>query len=68
MASTSLMCDRNLFPSPSPSDAPFTIPAMSTNSKLAGFISFGLYISASFVSLLSGTFTIPTFGSIVAKG
>ena len=31
MASTSLICDRNLFPRPSPLEAPLTRPAMSTN-------------------------------------
>ena len=35
---------------------------------LAGFISFGLYISLNLSSLSSGTYTTPTFGSIVAKG
>lgn len=32
MASVWRMLARNLFPSPAPSDAPFTMPAMSTNS------------------------------------
>ena len=37
-ASTSRICDKNLFPSPSPSDAPFTSPAISTNSMTVGII------------------------------
>ena len=36
IASTSLICDKNLLPSPSPFDAPFTSPAMSTNSSTVG--------------------------------
>ncbi len=35
IASTSLICERNLFPKPSPLLAPFTSPAISTNSMLA---------------------------------
>ena len=35
IASVSLICDRNLFPSPSPLEAPFTNPAISTNSIVA---------------------------------
>ena len=66
--STSLMCDKNLFPSPSPLLAPFTSPAMSTNSITAGVVFCGLYISVSFSSLSSGTATTPTFGSIVQNG
>ena len=31
MASTSLICDKNLFPRPSPLDAPLTKPAISKN-------------------------------------
>src|SRR3989338_5933975 len=40
IASTSRMWERNLFPSPSPSAAPFTSPAISTNSPTAGTIGF----------------------------
>ena len=36
IASTSRICDKNLFPSPSPLLAPLTNPAMSTNSIIAG--------------------------------
>ena len=43
MASTSLICDRNLFPNPSPLDAPSTSPAISVNSNVAGMVFFGLY-------------------------
>ena len=35
IASTSLICDKNLFPKPSPLLAPFTNPAISTNSIIA---------------------------------
>ena len=42
MAAHSRMLARNLFPSPSPLDAPFTRPAMSTNSTTAGVVFFGL--------------------------
>src|SRR5680860_1109927 len=38
IASDSRMCDRNLLPRPSPSDAPFTMPAMSTNCTVAGIV------------------------------
>ena len=38
MASHSRMLARNLLPSPAPSDAPFTMPAMSTNVTGAGTI------------------------------
>ena len=38
MASASRMLARNLLPSPSPSDAPRTMPAMSTKSTVAGRI------------------------------
>ena len=34
IASTSLICDKNLFPKPSPLLAPFTSPAISVNEKL----------------------------------
>ena len=36
IAADSRMWDRNLLPSPSPSEAPRTMPAMSTNSTVAG--------------------------------
>ena len=68
IASTSLICDKNLFPNPSPCDAPLTRPAISTNSIVAGVNLSGWYISASLSSLSSGTLTIPTFGSIVQNG
>ena len=68
IAWVSLMCDRNLFPKPSPSEAPFTKPAISTNSVVVGITFSGLTISAIFINLWSGTGTTPTFGSIVQKG
>ena len=47
-ASTSLIWDRNLFPKPSPLDAPFTRPAMSTKEIVVGIIFFDLEILAKF--------------------
>ena len=46
MASLSRMAARNLLPRPSPSDAPFTMPAMSTKVTMAGTISLESKISA----------------------
>ena len=68
MASVSLILPRNLLPSPSPFDAPLTSPAISTISHVAGTILPGCTISASFVSLSSGTVITPTLGSIVQNG
>ena len=68
MASASRMLARNLLPSPSPSDAPRTMPAMSTKSTVAGRIFSLPKISASRVSRSSGSGTTPTLGSIVANG
>ena len=68
MASVSRMFAKNLLPKPSPLEAPFTRPAMSTNSITAGVVFFGWYISASLSSRLSGTVTMPTLGSMVQKG
>ena len=68
IAAASRMCERNLLPSPSPSEAPLTMPAMSTNSTVAGRILAELKISASLPSRSSGTATTPTLGSIVANG
>ena len=62
------MLARNWLPSPSPSEAPFTMPAMSTNDTVAGRIRSLPKISASTLSRGSGRFTTPTFGSIVANG
>ena len=64
-ASTSRIWERNLFPRPSPLEAPLTSPAISTNSMVAGVILSGWYISASLSSRGSGTATTPTFGSMV---
>jgi hypothetical protein len=68
MASLSRMLARNLFPSPAPSEAPRTMPAMSTNDTVAGMIFWLPNTSASFANRGSGTPTTPTFGSIVANG
>ena len=68
IASVSLIWDKNLFPNPSPLLAPFTKPAISTNSTTAWVTFSGLYISANLFNLSSGTATTPTFGSIVQNG
>ena len=68
IASVSRIFAKNLFPKPAPSDAPLTIPAISTKETEAGSISLESNMVASFLSLSSGTPTIPILGSIVAKG
>ena len=68
IAADSRMWDRNLLPRPSPCEAPATMPAMSTNSTVAGRILAEPKISASVARRGSGTPTMPTFGSMVAKG
>ena len=68
IASTSRICDKNLFPNPSPLLAPLTKPAISTNSITACVIFCGLYNSASLSNRSSGTATTPTLGSIVQNG
>ncbi len=62
------MCDKNLFPRPSPLEAPLTNPAISTK-DIVVFIFFleeDIFVNSS--NLLSGTGTIPSLGSIVQKG
>ncbi len=68
MASTSRMWLRNLFPSPSPLLAPSTIPAMSTSFRTAGMIFCGGMYFVIVSSRLSGTLTMPSFGSMVQNG
>ena len=68
IASTSLICDKNLFPRPSPWDAPLTNPAISVNSKVVGTKLLGYINLFKKSNLSSGTVTIPTFGSMVANG
>ncbi len=68
MASHSRMAARNLLPSPSPSEAPRTIPAMSTKVTVAGTISALEKSPASVASRPSGTATTPPLGSMVANG
>ena len=68
MASVWRMWDRNLFPRPSPLEAPFTRPAMSTNFMPAGTIFLEWNMSARTFSRASGTSTTPTLGSMVQKG
>ncbi len=67
MASVVRMLLRNLLPRPSPLLAPFTRPAMSTNSTMAGVVFLGLCSSDSQVRRSSGTETTPTLGSMVQK-
>ena len=68
IASASRMLARNLLPRPSPSLAPLTIPAMSTNDTGAGRILALPWILASTARRGSGSGTTPTLGSIVANG
>ena len=68
IASVSLMFAKNWLPRPSPLEAPFTSPAISTNSSCVGTIFLGLTIFANSCKRLSGTATRPVFGSIVQKG
>ena len=68
IASHSRMAARNWLPRPSPSEAPFTIPAMSTKVTVAGTISSDPNSSARRSRRGSGTATTPTLGSIVANG
>jgi hypothetical protein len=68
MASQSRMLVRNALPRPSPLLAPFTRPAMSTNSTVAGMIFCGLKYCVSVTIRGSGTSTTPTFGSMVQNG
>jgi len=46
----------------------FTRPAISTNSTMAGVFLLVCQISASLSRRLSGTATMPLFGSMVQKG
>ena len=58
----------HLLPSPSPLLAPFTRPAMSTNSTVVGTVAAELLSRLSTASRSSGTATTPTLGSMVQKG
>lgn len=68
MPSTAWMCERNALPSPAPSLAPFTSPAMSVTVSTAGMTDLGLYLSTRKSKRSSGTGTRETFGSIVQNG
>ena len=68
IASASRMFARNLLPSPAPSLAPLTMPAMSTNDTVAGTIRAEEKSLASASSRGSGSGTTPTLGSMVANG
>ena len=67
MASASRMLARNLLPSPSPSDAPRTMPAMSTKSTVAGRIYAAEDLGEPREPLVRQR-DDPTLGSIVANG
>jgi len=68
IASTSLIWERNLLPKPSPFEAPFTRPAISTKVIVVLIVYCDFDIEDILFSLSSGTATIPIFGSIVQKG
>ena len=68
IASASRMLARNWLPSPSPSLAPRTIPAMSTKDTVAGTTRSELSSRARTPRRSSGSGTIPTLGSMVANG
>ncbi|CAB5108048.1 unannotated protein [freshwater metagenome] len=68
MASLSLIFAKNLLPRPAPSEAPLTIPAISTKETEAGRIFSDSNILARTARRSSGTPTTPTLGSMVAKG
>ena len=68
IASASRMLARNLLPSPAPSLAPFTMPAMSTKETVAGTVLTELNTLANSSSRGSGMGTTPTLGSMVANG
>ena len=68
IASVSRMFAKNWLPKPSPLDAPFTKPAISTNSILVVRMRCGFTILASSSRRGSGTGTTPVLGSMVQKG
>ena len=68
IASVSRMFAKNLFPSPSPLEAPATSPAISTKSIAAWIIFPLLLILHSSSNRKSTTSTLPTLGSMVQNG
>ena len=68
IASVSRILARNWLPSPSPFDAPFTSPAISTKVMRAGMICLDPAMAASLSRRGSGTATSPTLGSMVQNG
>ena len=62
------MWARNLFPNPSPFEAPLTNPAISTKSIYVGIVFLLFPIIDIICNLLSGTGILPILGSMVAKG
>ena len=57
-----------MLPKPSPLDAPLTSPAISTNEIVVLIVFLDLDILVRLFNRLSGTGTMPTFGSIVQNG
>ena len=55
-------------PSPSPFEAPFTSPAISTISMVVGTTRSGLTKTSNFSKRSSGIEIVPIFGSMVQKG
>ena len=68
IASVSRIEARNWLPSPSPSEAPLTRPAMSWKEIVAGTSSELRTVSPICSSRSSGTWAIATLGSIVVNG
>ena len=68
MASVSRILPRNWLPKPSPLLAPFTSPAMSTMSQVAGTMRPGWTNSASLFRRSSGTVICPICASMVQNG
>ncbi len=62
------MLAKNLFPKPSPSCAPATRPAISTNSIAVYTVFAELENLLNLSNRMSGTETTPTDGSMVQKG
>ena len=68
MASVARMFPKNWLPNPSPLLAPFTRPAISTISTVAGTTRLGFTNFSNSIKRSSGTVITPTFGSIVQNG
>ena len=57
-----------MLPKPSPFEAPFTSPAISTKFIVVGIVFLGLTSLDNSSNLVSGTVTTPKLGSIVQNG